>query len=464
MLPPFDPLYSSSVFADVLIVSQADEAALALRRQNRLASLLVAAAQHSLHYRRVLRGRSAAAWRLEDLPIARKAELMRRFADWICDPAISLDALRGFTRDPTRIGAPFLGRYVVWESSGTSGEPAIFVQDARAMAVYDALESVRRPTLRPLHHFFDPLGLTERIAFVGATGGHFASTVSIERLRRLNPLVQGHVQGISFLQPIKALVAELEAFQPTVIATYPSAAVVLAEERSAARLHVAPAEIWTGGENLTTSMRQFIERAFGCAVANSYGASEFLAIASQCSRGRLHVNSDWIILEAVDGQGHPVPAGETSVRTLLTNLANHVQPLIRYELGDRIALHKERCECNSALPVIEVHGRDDDTLWLGKAAVAVVPLALSTVLEDEAGLFDFQLEQKGPCSLSLTTGLVGTEVDRALEKARQSLLRFLDRQGAGGVKIHCSGGKPRPCGRSGKSRRVIGLAATRPAG
>ncbi len=464
MLPPFDPLYSSRVFADVLVASNADEAALALRREDRLATLLEAAAQHSLHYRRLLKGRRAAAWRLEDLPIAQKPELMHRFADWICDPAIALDALRRFTCDPTLIGAPFMGRYVVWESSGTSGEPAVFVQGASAMAVYDALESVRRPTLRPLHQFLDPLGLTERIAFVGATGGHFASTVSIERLRRLNPLAQGHLQGISFLQPVKALSAELEAFQPTVIATYPSAAVVLAEEHNAGRLHVAPAEIWTGGENLTTSMRQFIERAFGCALANSYGASEFLAIASQCSRGRLHVNSDWVILEAVDGQGHPVPAGETSARTLLTNLANHVQPLIRYDLGDRIALHKERCACNSALPVIDVHGRDDDTLWLGKSAVAVVPLALTTVLEDEAGLFDFQLEQKGPCSLSLTTVPAGIEADRLLEKARQRLLRFLDQQGAGGVKIHCSAGKPQPCGRSGKSRRVIGLASTRPAG
>jgi len=66
--------------------------------------------------------------------------------------------------------------------------------------------------------------------------------------------------------------------------------------------------------------------------------------------------------------------------------------------------------------------------------------------------------------LSLTTVPAGIEADRLLEKARQRLLRFLDQQGAGGVKIHCSAGKPQPCGRSGKSRRVIGLASTRPAG
>jgi phenylacetate-CoA ligase len=39
---------------------------------------------------------------------------------------------------------------VVWESSGTSGQPGIFVQDAQAMAVYDAMEAVRhRPPAAP---------------------------------------------------------------------------------------------------------------------------------------------------------------------------------------------------------------------------------------------------------------------------------------------------------------------------
>ena len=61
------------------------------------------------------------------------------------------------------------------------------MQDAQATAVYDALEALHRHRLRPLQRLFDPLYLSERLAFDGATGGHFASVVSIERLRRLNP-------------------------------------------------------------------------------------------------------------------------------------------------------------------------------------------------------------------------------------------------------------------------------------
>jgi len=77
------------------------------------------------------------------------------------------------------------------------------------MAVYDALESLRRPPLRPLQRLLDPWGLTDRIAFVGAIGGHFASTVSIERLRRFNPAWSSRLRSISFLQPVKGMVAEL---------------------------------------------------------------------------------------------------------------------------------------------------------------------------------------------------------------------------------------------------------------
>ena len=60
------------------------------------------------------------------------------------------------------------------------------------------------------------------------------------------------------------------------------------------------------------------------------------------------------ILQPVDAQHRPVPVGETGFTTLLTNLANRVQPLIRYDLGDRVRFAPEACECGSALPVMAV--------------------------------------------------------------------------------------------------------------
>jgi len=456
--PALDMWLSGTVAADVAVAAHATPDALASRKVRRLSQLLASAKLNSPLYRRLLEGRDPARLRLEDLPVMHKADLMRSFDEWVADPGIRLEALRRFVADPARIADAFQGRYVVWESSGSSGEPGIFVQDDLSMAVSDALEMLRRPVLRPLKRMLDPWGLGDRIAFVGATDGHFASIVSIERLRRLNPTLGNHLLSVSFLQPVEEIDAALNAFGPTVIATYPSAAVLLAEERMDGRLRSSPLEVWTGGEDLSEAKREFVKHAFGCPVAHSYGASEFLSLASECERGHLHLNSDWAILEAVDAQGLAVAPGGVSATTLLTNLANHVQPLIRYDLGDRIRMHARPCACGSCLPVIEVQGRSEDTLHLGRAgqgSISVLPLALSTMLEEEAGLYDFQIVQEGPCELLLRTGLCGTEGDLALRRARRVLGKFLEAQGAAGVHIRCRGGEAGRAGRSGKVPRVV---------
>jgi hypothetical protein len=76
-----------------------------------------------------------------------------------------------------------------------------------------------------------------------------------------------------------------------------------------------------------------------------------------------------------------VPRGTTGHTTLLTTLANRVQPLIRFDIGDRIRLPQRACECGSGLPLIEVEGRVDDTLVFDDALgepVSLLPLAVHT--------------------------------------------------------------------------------------
>jgi phenylacetate-coenzyme A ligase PaaK-like adenylate-forming protein len=399
---------------------------------------------------------------LQALPVARKAELMRHFGDWVTDASLELEDMRRFLRDPSQIGEAYRGRYMLWESSGSTGEPGVFVQDAASMAVYDALEALRRASLPQGRGVFDPWLLGERIAFVGATSGHFASVVSVERLRRLNPSLGRRVRSISFLQPVDQLADQLQAWRPGVLATYPSAALLLAQEQQAGRLALDLQQVWTGGETLTPAMRRCIEQGFGCPVLNSYGASEFLAMASDCRHGNLHLNSDWFVLEPVDERGRPVPAGVPSATTLLTNLANQVQPVIRYDLGDRITLSPQRCACGSWLPVVDVQGRRDDTLRLAgqrRRTVPVLPLAISTVLEDDAGLFDFQLRQQGPSELLLCTGRRGASAVSQLRHARSVLAGFLSDQGAAPVEIHCRSGQPGLRGRSGKIPRIVARRA-----
>lgn len=460
MLPAFDPVHSCAVALDVIAAGTADAAALNNRRARRLATLLSTAVERSPLYRQVC-GRTRAAPALGEFPAMTKAELMARFDDWVTDRGLQLEAVRRFVADPACIAEPLCGRYMVWESSGSTGHPGLFVQDAKAMAVYDALETFRRPLQVAWPSLLDPMQLFQRLVFVGAIDGHFASYVSLERMRRLNPLAAMRVRSVSFLQPIQQIVAQVDAWSPTVLATYPSAAVMLAEEKIAGRLHCELQEVWTGGENLTPAMRRFVAAAFGCRVLDSYGASEFLALACECAHGRLHLNSDWAILESVDQNGQAVVPGTAGHRTLLTNLANHVQPIIRYDLGDRTVLHATPCACGSALPAIEVRGRDDDLLKLGNAEgvpVSVLPLALCTVLEEEAGLFDFQLCQLDQCELELRSGTQGGQAADMLARAKRVLGGYLLRSGAHGVRIRCKHGLPLSQGRSGKVQRVVGMS------
>ncbi len=454
----FDPFRSAEVAWDVAIAHSATPQQIAQRRMSRLAALFDAARASSL-YRRHIGERPGADIALESMPVQHKRDLMRHFDRWVTDPALRLPQLQAFTADPNQIAQPYLGKYQVWESSGTSGTPAVFVQDARAMAVYDALEGLRRA--RP-QTWVNPMSLGQRIAFVGATSGHFASFVSMLRLQRLNTWLAPSLRCFSIMQPMDALVTQLNEFAPAVIATYPTAASMLADAAASGALRLALHEIWTGGETLGRSMRERIEQQLDCTVRNSYGASEFLAMGWECANGNMHLNADWVILEPVDRHYQPVPPGQTSHTVLLTNLANHVQPLIRYDLGDQITFATEPCACGSPLPVIEVRGRHDDALVMagrGKRSVTLLPLALSTVMEDEAGVFDFQLRQRDAHTLVLRLGLRGEHAVAAAGRCHTALRSFCADQGVARLHLIDELDIAPAHGRSGKVQRVIAMPA-----
>jgi phenylacetate-coenzyme A ligase PaaK-like adenylate-forming protein len=450
----------SATSMDVLAAGRATPEGILARQQSRLASLLYTLAQGSSLYARHLHDYLEPGVQLHRLPVFTKAELMERFDEWVTDPDITLEGLRSLTADPQRIGQPYLDRYVVWESSGSSGQPAIFVQDAQCMAINDALESLRRSPFTPAVGHVDAQGLDERIAFVGVTTGHFASIVQMRRLQMLYPWAERSIRNISILQPMASVVQELNAFEPTIVATYPSVAIALAGQREEGTLCIAPHAIWTGGENLSAASRARVAKQMHCTVRDHYGASEFLSIASECSCGHLHANTDWLILEPVDEKHHPVPPGHASATTLLTHLGNRVQPILRYDLGDRITVSARPCDCGSPLPVIQVSGRNDPPLQMrgtnGKPVV-LLPLALTTVLEEQAGLYEFQVHQRDDHTLELQVPQTDASADASLARGQQALKDFAQLQGVVSLKIIARSGVALQRGKSGKVPRVIDL-------
>lgn len=458
--PPFDAWAWLQACNETALVNLEPRAWRGPLRERRLAALLSAAQRDSPLYRR----RFGAARTLAELEPVTKAELMQGFDDWATDRAITRAGAEALLADPDAVGDAWLGRYLVWSSSGTSGEPGIFVQDAASLAAYDAIDALR---LRGTAHPMGLWGMGRRFAYVGATGGHFAGVASIERLRRLAwaPWAP-RVQVLSVLTPLPALAAALQAMSPQVLVTYPSCAVALAALQQAGDLHLRLDELWLGGEQLSAAQRLLLGRAFACPVRNNYGASECYSIACACALGQLHLNDDWVLLETLDAQGRPVAPGETAHTVALTNLANRTQPLLRYVLTDRVRFLAAPCACGSRFPAIEVQGRADDTLVLpaagGRQAV-LLPLALETVIEEAGGVTSFQLLQLTPRSLELrlAPGAPGSPgaADPAAAYARcaAALDAFLQQHGARGVRI--VRGRTGPChdALSGKLRRVIGL-------
>ena len=428
------------------------------RQRARLARMVAFARERSPFYRARYRELPPDV-PFEALPPVTKPELMAAFDEWVTDPAASREVVEAHVADPGRIGQRLLGRHYVWATSGSSGVPARLVHEARAVAVYRGLTLARGwlPWLSP-GRALSRLRRRDRTAVVVPAGTHLVSAGLAAVGRRQRPWPFNQVQVFPLGSPLPELVRGLNEFDPAEVVSYPTGLDLLADERAAGRLAIRPALVACGAEHLTAMVRQKVEAAFGCPLRENYGASEFPRFAWSCRLGRLHVSADWLVLEAVDEQYRPVPPGERSFTTLLTNLANRAQPIVRYDLGDRIVLPAERCGCGNPLPVVEVEGRQNETLRLAASDGGLVPLLphpLLKVVETTPGVRRFQIVQRGPRRLAVRLEpwreAERTEVWAAVEARLQG---YLSGHGVAGVEIRLSEAAPGRDPVSGKYRQV----------
>lgn len=442
---------------DAWRASRGGPAAIAARQRARLESLVALARVHSRFYAERYSHLPDQLTSLEHLPAVTKPELMTRFDDWVTDPAVTRAGVEAFIADPTRIGEDFLGRYAVWTTSGVTGTPAILVQDRTALAVMTGLSYVRGLAVATPVDLLRVLARGARQAAILATGGHFLGAVMVVR-RRADPLRARIVRIFSVLTPLPDLVRDLNAFQPALLGSYPSMLALLAEEQEAGRLRIWPVLIASAGETLRPEVRAHITTAFRARVFDSYSASEAAPLALECRCGRLHVNADWFILEPVDASYHSVPLGQPSYTVLVTNLANRVQPIIRYDLGDSVTISPDPCLCGSPLPVITVTGRTDDILALPAAdgrTVQVTPLAIGTVVELTDGVHRFQVIQTARAILRIRLEPEpGFSLEAVWTGVQCRLREYLAAQGVHDVELLLDSEPPRPDPRSGKFRQV----------
>lgn len=452
----FNPI---SIAFDAWRVTHGGSLLLARRQQERLTALVAFARAHSRFYAQKYRGLPESITDARQLPPITKLELMEHFDEVVTDPDVRKTGLEAFLADQSTIGQAYLDHYMVWTTSGTTGTPGIFLEDKAWDTVITAVNLTRIGlewyTPEVIRGMLKRGGMT---AAVFAGNGHFLGVSMIERQRRSRASRARSMHLIPVTLPIPEIVQRLNELQPAMFSGYASALALLAQEQLSGRLKIQPSIVVSSAEPLSDENRVLIQQAFGIPPRNNYSCSEGGVMGYECRQGNMHLNTDWVLFEPVDENYQPVTTGQFSSRVLITNLANRVMPIIRYELGDRVSLDPRPCSCGITLPVVNVEGRTDEILRFESAngqIIPVLPLALWAIIKETPGVLRFQAIQTTPQALKirLEAKQAGNDAE-TWDKVEARVREYLQKQGLGNVTILRATEAPMRDPKSGKFRNV----------
>jgi phenylacetate-CoA ligase len=242
-------------------------------------------------------------------------------------------------------------------------------------------------------------------------------------------------------RPVDEIAAWLRRFDPHYLLTYPSVAAELLE--LVREKPPSLEEIRTMSEPLDPGLEARIAAQWGVRCTDLYSAGEIGYLAMRCAEhGRLHAQSEAVLVEILDERGRACASGETG-RVVVTPLHNLATPLLRYDLGDYATVGAP-CACGRGLPVLDaVRGRvrnmavtpDGRRLWpagmnrLGGIAAIRQAQCVQTALD--------RIEVRAVCERPLTDdeqGEVAAIVRHGLDFAFQVDIVAVDRieRGPGG--------------------------------
>ena len=237
------------------------------------------------------------------------------------------------------------------------------------------------------------------------------------------PLEQLHETGpmrlVAIRQPVDVVAEQVRQFRPDFVLSY---------ARMAAELHAAGA---LEGVRCLQTISEVVPAGLPDALAadgidtwDLYSCEEAGLLASECPdrRGTYHVAAESVLVEVVDDDGTPVPAGETG-RVVVTDLHNLATPLVRYAVGDLGTAGAEACPCGRGAPTLgAIVGRERNLLvnrdgrrrWPTFGKLDLRPCGVSQV----------QLVQREPgtviARVVMATTAEGPVRDRILDELRRS--------------------------------------------
>jgi phenylacetate-CoA ligase len=441
------------------------EPAEVLRLQDhRLRRILRHALAESPFYARKYHGIDPDRCALADLPVTGKNEIMDHFDDVVADRRVRRADLERFMADKSNVTRLYLDHYSVIHTSGSQGQPVLIVQDPFVLELLFALQMTRGNASTEV----SPVGVVKRLlqparlAVIRMNHGFYPQGVVWNHV----PAPVEYFLKILRLTPSDPdLVDRLNEFRPNALAAYASVLELLALHKDRLRLSPDLRQVVSNSETLSERSRRHFEEALGAPVMDNYSMGECGFLTTGCHTGPgCHIHADWAIVEVVDDDYRPVPPGEMGSRILLTNLANRVQPFLRYEIADRVTMAETPCQCrNVRLPRIEsVEGRSADFFWVevNGEPRQLLSHVFKNAFEYVNEIREWQAVQETPRRIRVRVemlpgeSLPATRVRRHLDE--QLRLVNLD----GGLEFTFEE-TPRiaPDARTGKIRRVIGLDA-----
>lgn len=149
-------------------------------------------------------------------------------------------------------------------------------------------------------------------------------------------------------------------------------------------------------------------------------------------------------------------AGTVAEKILVTNLANLVQPFIRFEITDRVIRHADPCPCGTRSPWLELEGRSDDIVTFAgdDGPVRIAPLTLYAVMTRVTSIRRFQVVSHPGNRLELRLDCPDSDRESAFDAATTQLRALLSDNGVSAVEIALSPDEPRPHPISGKYAHI----------
>lgn len=413
-------------------------------QKKRLNKLVHYARENSPYYKKLFKD-VGEDFNLSDLPVTTKPQMMSAFDEVVTDRDVTMKKVDEFTEDTDNVGRMLKDKYLIFKTSGSTGNPAVVLYDKQNIDVSSAIAAFRTFARHEDYEAFMKHG--KKTAGVFANYGFYLACGMSRYLQLKMPGKQTKIT-VDVNSPEKDIIKQLNNFKPAMLSGYPANLSLLADYKE---LDIHPDVVITGGEMLTDEIRIKLKNKFGCYVQTHYSCTEAGEIACECSEGHLHINEDWVIVEPVDNEYNPVDYGQMSDKVLITNLSNYIQPFIRYELTDRVTVHDEACKCGKKTHWIEIEGRTDDILTF-KNDVKIAPMSLYKVLEEVKGVRRFQLVQKALDKVELR--FICDDKDEAFIESKRDLEDFFKSKGLPDIKIVLSDDVPAANKVSGKFKHI----------